>query len=91
MSYCRWSDDSDVYMYPTRSPGGVDGICCQGCELQPEGTTSIHFDSPGDALVHLYEHKEAGHKVDSHAIKRLQVEIGNVREPLPKEMFEIKE
>ena len=86
MSYCRWGEDSDVYMYGTRSEGGVNGICCQGCELLPEGETSTHFDNPGDALIHLYEHRKAGHKVPYSAIKRLQVEIGNVREPLPNKM-----
>jgi hypothetical protein len=76
-------------MYATRSEGGVEGICCQGCELQPEGTTSIHFDSPGDALFHLYEHKKAGHMVDRNAIERLQRQVGEIRDPLPKNIFKL--
>ncbi len=65
MSYCRFGDDSDVYMYPN-TDGTID--CC-ACRLGG-GRYTI-----AEALDHLEEHQGVGHVVPQHAIDRLKREI----------------
>ena len=75
MSYCRFSDGSDVYMLPT-----VRGIECCSCHLSPDGKgwyRSILLKNPEEALKHLREHIYAGHKVPKYATDRLKEEIKN--------------
>ena len=67
MSYCRFSDRSDVYMYE-----GRDGISCCGCALDKRGHAD--FDGPEAALAHLEAHVAAGHKVPEGALECLRVE-----------------
>lgn len=69
MSYCRISDESDIYMYPT-----AVGIVCCSCRLS-EGYESVQFGTAWVALEHLLEHKRVGHRVSLYAIKRLKKEI----------------
>lgn len=69
MSYCRISDESDVYMYPN-----IRGIVCCSCWLG-ESYESVQFGTAWEALEHLLEHKEVGHKVLLRAIKRLKKEV----------------
>lgn len=69
MSYCRLDEDSDVYMY-SHIGGFIE--CCV-CKIS--NRYSEKFDTSKDALDHLYEHIEAGHKVPEYALKRLREEI----------------
>lgn len=67
VSYCRFSSDSDVYLY--LSPRGY--VCC-GCLLADEEA----FATPCDATAHLKRHIEAGHQVPPSAIEKLCAECG---------------
>jgi hypothetical protein len=60
MSYARFGKNSDVYVNVTAS------INCIGCKLLKESEFSsgnITFENHLDLLMHLLEHKKAGHKV----------------------------
>ena len=86
MSYCRDNgEDSDVYMFPT----GRDKIVCCICALMPieikveqgqeyEDQGSMTFDTKQEALQHLQQHRDAGHKVPERAFERLRREIAGV-------------
>lgn len=50
------------------------GEGCEHCGMHG----FAHFDTPQEALVHLLEHREAGHSVPSYAIEALQREIEEV-------------
>lgn len=98
MTYARWSEMSDVYLYESASTGRF--ICC-GCCLMPvpkplsevnqrararmthdeRSTVSRSFAKREQLIEHLQEHIAAGHKVESHAILKLQHEIDNPPEP----------
>ena len=73
MSYIRFSDDSDVYVYV-----GDKGITCCSCRLNPikDGFhLDICFDGKGmytKMISHLEQHKRSGHKIPSIAIKRIR-------------------
>jgi hypothetical protein len=82
MAYCRFGDDSDVYL-------GVAWVCHR-CRLAPledvavavtggKGTFKIHkdrtFKTPVEAFRHLQEHESAGHKVPKRAFTRLIEDI----------------
>ena len=67
MSYCRFSQTSEVYMYED-----VDyGITCCYCAFE----RTVRLDTPDKALMHLVKHRLAGHKVPQHAIDQLLKEI----------------
>jgi hypothetical protein len=63
MSICRFSDDSDVYVY--RSIEG--GIECGGCRL------GAKFNAPNAEamLAHLQKHIAVGHRVPADALQEL--------------------
>ena len=68
MAYCRFGEDSDVYIYPTE-----DCIVCCGCAL--EGGDRTEFIFRRDAVRHLRMHQSWGHKVPGYAIRFLEEEI----------------
>lgn len=65
MSVVRWSDESQVYLYPIDDKCGFE--CC-GCLLKTEmpirglDTVKAHFDA----------HRAAGHKVPDYAYDNLR-------------------
>jgi hypothetical protein len=67
VSFARFSEDSDVYVYL-----GIDGTfqCC-GCWLSG---TSVRLDSTDDMISHLRRHQVAGHSVPGYALERLEAE-----------------
>lgn len=87
MSFVRWGDDSDVYIY-----GSQDGIVCQECELMPVTTIparnykgqrtgqsiEVHLDfvapTAGAMLEHIASHRQRGHKVPVYADENLRAE-----------------
>ena len=68
MSYCRFSQTSEVYVY--ENPRG--GITCCFCSLSTE---SVDLDTPYEMAVHLTEHRWAGDKVPQHVMDQLFDEI----------------
>ena len=86
MSYCRFGDDSDVYLYDSFN-GNI--VCCV-CRLTPlergeftslDGTTNTvycredtYLSSPTKAIRHLRKHRRAGHMVPRYAFRRLRRE-----------------
>jgi len=74
MSYCRFAENgSDVYMF--EGPGGI--VCC-GCRL---ASISVIFKTPLDAMLHLFDHIKAGHKVIPRAFEGLLLHIEENKEP----------
>lgn len=70
MSYCRFGE-GDVYMYYH-----IDGyFTCCGCRFVERNKPDPEFHAYIDAIKHLITHREAGHKVLNHALKRLQEEM----------------
>ena len=69
MSYCRFSDTSDVYVFHH-----VAGFfeCC-GCAL-PDVEFMFHTETASGMLEHLKAHQEADHLVPQYAIDRLKEE-----------------
>ena len=75
MSYCIFSDSSDVYMYPLFD----NKIVCCACKLNHKNKWGVYMDTTlngsKEALNHLKEHIYAGHKVPKYATDRLKEEI----------------
>ena len=71
MSYCRFSDSSDVYVYASVN-GGLE--CCT-CALHDEGCPN--FQTAQAMIAHLEEHQRSGHQVPDHAFDRLRSDIEN--------------
>ena len=69
MSYCRASNQSDVYIHP-RTHGT---IVCVGCSLDAD--ENVGFATREAALMHLIDHRVAGHKVPNQAFRKLLEEI----------------
>lgn len=68
MSYARWSEDSDVYVFACVS-GHLE--CC-GCALEPSHTFVAH--TTAKMLAHLDAHKAARHDVPDSCVERLKEE-----------------
>ncbi|MGD9155119.1 MAG: hypothetical protein PVG90_06430 [Bacillota bacterium] len=66
MSYCRWGDESAVYMI-----GVDDGIYCCSCKLNGPHL----FKTRTDAIDHLLRHRDNGDKVPDYAFELLKKEI----------------
>jgi hypothetical protein len=65
MAYCRFSDQSDVYVYQTME----DIFECCGCIIPPK--TIRRFETYDLIIEHLNTHKKLGHKVPQSAIDEL--------------------
>lgn len=61
MSYARWGEGSDVYVY-----AHVDGFveCC-GCALEGD---SVSLHSPAEVVDHMRDHFKAGHDVPARLL-----------------------
>lgn len=80
MSYARWRNGSDVYVYEQAHPlkDCGDGFTCCGCALsENDGThmVSFHCDTRREMIAHLEAHVAQGHKVPAEAFERLRREI----------------
>jgi hypothetical protein len=71
MSYARFSDDSDIYVYPDTGSGK---LVCSDCRLSV-ALNPFSAGSEIEMLRHLDAHSDAGHKVPSGALARLHAEI----------------
>lgn len=72
MAYCRWSEDSDLYVYP-----GESGFVCMECPLDGRTKGDFSCPAPQEMLAHMHAHIEAGHKVPATATARLSDEIAH--------------
>lgn len=63
LNYCRWSDDSDVYVYADVS----GGFTCCGC------TSNIPTRS--GLIAHLHQHRDRGNRVPDKVFRRLHREL----------------
>ena len=70
MSYCRFSEDSDVYLYPHVYG---DYVCC-ACRLRETFGSTVLFTLE-EVLEHLQAHQDVGHKVPEYAFERIKAEI----------------
>lgn len=68
MSYCRWSRESDVYVYAS-----AQAIVCCACSLGAR--TDFEAILRSEMLRHLKEHEAAGHRVSAEAVARLHEEV----------------
>lgn len=73
MSYCRFGNDSDVYLYMH-----VDGqhVCCS-CRMLDE-RPDVYMYNAQSALMHLKGHKTAGHRVPKYALTALEAELKEI-------------
>jgi len=71
VSYCRFGDDSDVYLMRTGS-----GWWCCGCALaDTPKQLEVSLKTRQQVLDHLDKHILRGSKVPQHAVDRLHREI----------------
>ncbi len=81
MSYCRFGDDSDVYLYQTVT-GRFECCACKLLGLDRrflpdfELRKSKELGNLAHALTHLMKHKKKGHKVPDYALGRILDELG---------------
>ena len=68
MSYCRWGPDSDIYLYCYNRNKQKFECCC--CDLGPGLIVGLP-----NVIDHLNKHRQAGHKIPHHAIRRLEIEL----------------
>ena len=73
MSYCRFSDDSDLYFV-----GVQDGYQCINCKLMPDEYASWHGKTRMDVFNHFMDHEDCGDKVPLSAIKRITEELSTI-------------
>jgi hypothetical protein len=74
MSYCRMSEDSDVYVIGVWGKHGRAGWECVGC-----ATLSRRIHSRRDLLRHMIAHLRKGDKVPAYATDRVIKEMAQNR------------
>lgn len=73
MAFCRFGDDSDVYVFDDS-----ETLTCCWCQLlQDRDFNGTYLEMK----EHLLAHRAAGHKVPDYAISRLEVEA-NVKQTI---------
>ena len=64
MSYVRFSENSDVYVFD-HSNGC---LCCCGCALNP---VSYYAETADEMVKHLLQHEAAGHEIPASVIEEI--------------------
>lgn len=72
MSYCRFGEDSDVYVFENNN-GYYE--CC-ACMFE-EGYNSYRTVKTKDMINHMKKHEKMGHKVPKRVIQHLEEELKN--------------
>ena len=67
MAYCRWSEESELYLAHTG-----DSIVCMGCPLGDFEPSEHYFYS--ELLEHLRIHRYYGHRFPSYVYRILKAE-----------------
>ena len=67
MSFARFSDTSDLYVYQSRS----DYICCACCLTASDSGWSC--ETAEQMIEHVQQHQEAGHLVSVHTLPSLEL------------------
>lgn len=76
MSYARFGDHSDVYLYR-----GINGVECCQCSLDPDSRSrGVGNMTAHDAITHVLAHKAAGDKVPEYTIPAI---VEDAREGWP--------
>ncbi len=73
MAYCRFDEDSDVYLYEDVN----GGWSCVSCAIEGSLTSHgplVRLDTIDDTISHLKEHIKHGHKVPDKVIAELEKE-----------------
>ena len=73
MSYCRFSEDSDLYFV-----GVQDGYQCINCKLMPDEYASWQGKTRTDVFKHFMDHEDCGDKVPLSALRRITEELANI-------------
>lgn len=76
MSYCRFGDDSDVYVFGTYGHNKEEVFECCGCLMMGD-MKPFHCKTKNEMVKHLFEHMRNGHKVPTYAIDHLKKEDDN--------------
>lgn len=63
MSYCRFTENSDLYIYPD----GFGGLVCCACTLKG----SFRTKSRDKMIAHIRQHKKNGDKVPHGLITKI--------------------
>ena len=64
MSYARFADDSDVYVFlSSMSDDDIPVLECCACSLTTDGSGNYCTSDTIAMLRHLHDHERAGHKV----------------------------
>jgi hypothetical protein len=76
MAYCRFGDDSDVYLQKIPNEGWE---CCR-CALKSQlgESVSLSFYNIDAVFAHMKEHRTAGHKVPNEVFGKLFDEKGRM-------------
>ena len=70
MSVARFSENCDVYVYPTGP--APNNYCCDGCRLLPKDGPRVFFtETAQEMVVHLKAHRAAGHLVPGSVFAKL--------------------
>jgi hypothetical protein len=81
LSYCRWSDKSDVYIYADTA----GYYCCCGCCRMPE-RNSYHAAAAERMFSHMLRHVRAGDKVPRYALLSMAGEVDEEWKKLSEEV-----
>lgn len=65
MSYCRKTNDSDVYVY-----GSAIKLVCCNCSIMYDA--DVEFDKYSEMIAHLKRHESHGHKVPARCFDSLE-------------------
>lgn len=83
MSYARFSDDSDVYIFE-HANGFIQ--CC-GCLITeaepPEWAGFYNAQTAREMIHHIYQHMSIGHKVPDRCLERINKEHPDLDAKIP--------
>lgn len=70
MSFARFSNRSDIYLYEEH-PGKLVCECCHLLSSDGHWNT-VYFKYFREVELHLLDHKRAGHKIEKYTIKLIR-------------------
>lgn len=79
MSFARFSDTSDLYVYESRH-----GFICSACLIRDDGYAVI-TETAKEMTAHVREHQELGHKVAANTVPDLEYHAWQAASGVPVE------